>query len=72
MRAAFLVEAGERWIDLLGVDLKGTVRIVDDPDAVSHLDAALDAKFVDFRPDATVLPAATRARYAMSTFLRFP
>ena len=60
-RAAFLVESGERWIDLLGVHLSGTVRIVDDADEVSRLDAALDAKYAGFRPDAAVLPAATKA-----------
>ena len=70
-RAAFLVESGERWIDLLGVHLSGTVRIVDDPDEVSRLDAAIEAKYADFRPDPAVLPAATKARYATSTFLRF-
>ena len=70
-RAAFLVESGGRWIDLLGVHLSGTVRIVDDADEVSRLDAALDAKYAGFRPDTAVLPATTKARYATSTFLRF-
>ena len=46
-------------------------RIVDDADEVSRLEAALDAKYAGFRPDATVLPATTKARYATSTFLRF-
>ena len=70
-RASFLVKSGERWIDLLGVHPSGTVRIVDDADEVSRLDAALDAKYAGFRPDAAVLPATTKARYATSTFLRF-
>jgi hypothetical protein len=71
-RAAFLVESGERWIDLLGVHLNGTVRIVDSPGEVSRLVAAPDAKYVDFRPDTAMLQAATRARHAMSTVLRYP
>ena len=70
-RAAFLVESGERWIDLLGVHLSGRVQIVDDPEEVSRLDAAIEAKYADFRPDPAVLPAATKTRYATSTFLRF-
>ena len=63
-RASFLVESGERWIDLLGVHLSGTVRIIDDADEVSRLDAALHGKYAGFRPDAAVLPATTKARYA--------
>jgi Pyridoxamine 5'-phosphate oxidase len=70
-RASFLVESGERWIDLLGVHLSGTVRIVDDAAEVSRLVAALHGKYSGFRPDAAVLPATTKARYATSTFLRF-
>ena len=70
-RAAFLVESGERWIDLLGVHLSGAVRIVDDPDDESRLDAAIEAKYADFRPDPAVLPSVTKARYATATFLRF-
>ena len=61
-RASFPVESGERWIDLLGVHLSGTVRIVDDADEVSRLDAALHGKYAGFRPDAAVLPATTKAR----------
>ena len=57
-RAAFLVESGERWIDLLGVHLSGRVQIVDDPEEVSRLDAAIEAKYAHFRPDPAVLPAA--------------
>ena len=47
------------------------VQIVDDPDEVSRLDAAIEAKYADFRPDPAVLPSATKARYATATFLRF-
>ena len=36
-RVSFLVESGERWIDLLGVHLTGTARIVDDARMVAHL-----------------------------------
>ena len=38
---------------------------------MSRLDAAIEAKYADFRPDPTVLPAATKTRYATATFLRF-
>ncbi len=70
-RAAFLVESGERWAELLGVHLTGTVEIVDDTGVRARIAEALDAKYAAFRSPAASMPAATRAHYAERTFLRF-
>ena len=62
-RVSFLVESGERWIDLLGVHLTGTARIVDEADLLERVAGALDDKYGRFRTPRDEMPAATRARY---------
>lgn len=69
-RASFLVESGERWLDLRAVHLTGRVEMVDDPDAVDRVTAALDEKYAAFRPQIAV-PERTTARYAVQSILRF-
>jgi PPOX class probable F420-dependent enzyme len=70
-RASFLIESGERWAELRGVHLTGRVEIVEDATAASRIEAAVNAKYAAFRPQAAKMPAATQAYYAHQVFLRF-
>ncbi len=62
-RVSFLVESGERWVELLGVHLTGTARIVDDTPLLERVTAALADKYARFRTSRDQMPSATRARY---------
>jgi PPOX class probable F420-dependent enzyme len=70
-RALFLVESGERWVELRAVHLTGRVEIVEDATAKSRIEAAVNDKYAAFRPPVASLPAATQAYYASQVFLRF-
>lgn len=70
-RASFLVESGRLWAELRAVHLTGHVEVVDDPASLARIEAALDAKYAEFRPAGTALPGRARAYYAGQTFLRF-
>jgi PPOX class probable F420-dependent enzyme len=70
-RASFLVEAGERWVDLRAVHLTGRVEFVSDESAIGRIEEAINAKYAAFVPPAAGLPAATQRRYASSVYLRF-
>lgn len=70
-RASFLVESGKRWEELRAVHLTGRAEVVEDPDAIARIGAALDAKYAGFRPASAALPTQTQAYYADETFLRF-
>jgi PPOX class probable F420-dependent enzyme len=62
-RVSFLVESGERWIELLGVHLTGTVRIVDNTQLLERVATALADKYDRFRTPRDQMPNETRARY---------
>jgi PPOX class probable F420-dependent enzyme len=70
-RASFLVESGEKYVELLGVHLTGHVEIVDDHAAKVRIEDAVNAKYAAFRPSAGALPAKVQAFYAEQAFLRF-
>jgi sirohydrochlorin ferrochelatase len=70
-RASFLVESGEKYLELRGVDLTGHVEVDDDADAKARIQAAVDTKHAAFRPAAGALPAKAQAFYAQQAFLRF-
>jgi PPOX class probable F420-dependent enzyme len=70
-RASFLVESGERWVELRAVHLTGRVEIVRDTTAISRIEAAVNDKYAAFRPPVASLPAATQTYYARQVFLRF-
>lgn len=70
-RASFLVESGERWVDLRAVHLTGRVEFVSDQPAIRRIEEAVDVKYAAFRPPSASLPAATQKRYASSVYLRF-
>jgi PPOX class probable F420-dependent enzyme len=62
-RVAFLVESGQRWVDLVGVHLTGTARIVDDEQFLERVATALAEKYDRFRTPRDQMPDKTRARY---------
>jgi PPOX class probable F420-dependent enzyme len=66
-RVSFLVESGERWVDLLGIHLTGTARVVDDAALAERVAAALAAKYDPFRLPRDEMPDATRTRYETAT-----
>ena len=70
-RASFLVDSGERWVELRAVHLTGRVEIVEDATAISLIEAAVNDKYAAFRPPVADLPAAVQAYYASQVFLRF-
>jgi PPOX class probable F420-dependent enzyme len=70
-RASFLVESGQRYLELRGVHFTGQVETVEDADAKARIEAAVDAKYAPFRLPAGDLPAAAQAYYAEQVFLRF-
>ena len=70
-RASFLVEMGERYIELRGVHFTGRVEIVTDSADTARIEAAIDAKYAAFRPSTGALPAPAQAYYAEQAFLRF-
>jgi PPOX class probable F420-dependent enzyme len=62
-RVSFLVESGERWVELLGVHLTGTACIVDEAELLERVAAALTDKYGRFRTPRDQMPATTRAAY---------
>ena len=69
-RAAFLVETGERWVELQAVHLQGHVEVVEDESEIARIDAALTDKYEAFRTDRSAMPDATQQHYAGRTFFR--
>jgi PPOX class probable F420-dependent enzyme len=70
-RASFLVESGEKWVELEAVHLTGRVEFVDDLPSIERIDAALDEKYAAFRGPRAAMPEETQRHYAGRTFLRF-
>ncbi len=62
-RVSFLVESGEYWVDLRGVHLTGTARIVDDPALLERVATALSSKYGRYRMPRDRMPDPTRAYY---------
>ncbi|MGO9152886.1 pyridoxamine 5'-phosphate oxidase family protein [Mycobacterium sp.] len=69
-RASFLVESGQRWVDVCAVHLTGRVEFVTDEPAILRIEEAVDAKYAAFRPPAAGLPAATQKRRKATSQLR--
>lgn len=69
-RASFLVESGEKWVELAAVHLTGRVELVTDETAMARIDEALDEKYAAFRGPRGAMPEKTQAHYAGRTFLR--
>ncbi len=69
-RASFLVESGQRWAELCGVHLSGTVEVVDDDTERERIDKALNEKYASFRTARGNMPEETQAYYTGRTFFR--
>jgi hypothetical protein len=71
-RAAALVETGERYDQLRGVQLTGRVETFTDPDALLDVGAALAVKYQGMSPEAAAsLREKARPLTAKFTGLRF-
>jgi PPOX class probable F420-dependent enzyme len=62
-RVAFLVESGERWVELRAVHLTGRAHVVDDPATAAPFHALLEEKYRGFRPSRDALPDKSRQYY---------
>jgi len=62
-RVSFLVESGTRWAELRAVHLTGRAAIVDDPELLETVAAAMHAKYGAFRTPREAMPDETRAHY---------
>lgn len=68
-RASFLVEHGERWTELVGVHVDGTVAIVEDEAVIRRVRDALDDKYRGRGVPQQRAPDVTKARYRHSVVL---
>lgn len=65
-RVSFLVESGEYWAELCAVHISGRARIVDEPELLARVAAALDVKYGAFRTARAAMPSGTRAHYEVA------
>jgi hypothetical protein len=73
-RASFLIESGDRWVELLAVHLTGRCELLDleaDRALIERIDDELDVKYAKFRADHGAMPQKTQEHYAARTFIRF-
>jgi len=71
-RASFLVEAGEKWVELTAVHLTGRISFVEDDETIARIRAASDAKYAPFQMARSSMPTETREHYGRSSaYLRF-
>lgn len=68
-RCSFLVESGERWVELAAVEFRAKCVIVDGAEAQAAADE-LARKYEDFKPPAEILPDATKNHYADQITIR--
>jgi PPOX class probable F420-dependent enzyme len=66
-RVSFLVESGERWVELRAVHLTGRARIVHEPELVERVKVLLDDKYGPYRTDRSQMPDPTREYYEVAT-----
>lgn len=62
-RVSFLVESGERWVELAGVHLTGRAAALEPGARLDEVMAALHEKYSPFRGVRAEMPDATRAYY---------
>jgi hypothetical protein len=66
-RSSFLVESGDRWVELEAVHLTGVARVLTPGSAlVDHVVEAMDRKYSAYRTDRTAMPDETRVAYTES------
>lgn len=69
-RCSFLVEGGEKWVDLIAVEFRARAVLVDDGPETEAVKAELARKYEDFRPPQELLPPATQGHYAARQYIR--
>lgn len=69
-RGSFLVERGERWVELCAVMLPVTAGEVAPGDELDAALAAFGTKYDRFRPPAAAVPSATQRAYSGMVMLR--
>lgn len=69
-RASFLVESGDKWVELEAVHLTGRVEFVEDEPTMERISDALDVKYAAFRGERGAMPERTQAHYEGRTFFR--
>jgi PPOX class probable F420-dependent enzyme len=69
-RCSFLVESGEKWVDLIAVEFRATATIVEDAAEAEAAEKALAEKYAGFGPPAQLLPDATKKHYSARTVIR--
>ncbi|MGH9112857.1 MAG: pyridoxamine 5'-phosphate oxidase family protein [Acidimicrobiales bacterium] len=66
-RVCFVVESGTRWAELVGVQLTGRARLLDDGEPLERATAALGSKYERFRTPRSQMPSTTRQHYETRT-----
>lgn len=69
-RCCFLVESGEKWIDLAAVEFRARAVIVEEGPETEAVAAELARKYEGYGPPQEMLPPATKGHYAARTFIR--
>ena len=62
-RACFVVESGERWVELAAVVLRVRGAVLAGGDEAEQATALFEEKYAGFRPQAAALPSATQRHY---------
>ena len=73
-RASFLIESGDRWVELLAVHLTGRCELLDlekDRSLIERIDDELDVKYAPYRANHAAMPQKTQEHYSARTFIRF-
>lgn len=69
-RGSFLVESGEKWLELTALHLDVAIAEESDPATLEQVHAALDDKYAGMGPPLDRLPERARALYADRAVLR--
>jgi nitroimidazol reductase NimA-like FMN-containing flavoprotein (pyridoxamine 5'-phosphate oxidase superfamily) len=69
-RCCFLVESGEKWVDLAAVEFRARAVIVEAGPETKAVAAELARKYDGYGPPQELLPPATKDHYAARTFIR--
>jgi PPOX class probable F420-dependent enzyme len=65
-RVSLLVESGEHWAELRGVQLNGAAAVVEEPELLVAVGAALAQKYAGFTTPREEMPEDTRGRYQVA------
>jgi nitroimidazol reductase NimA-like FMN-containing flavoprotein (pyridoxamine 5'-phosphate oxidase superfamily) len=69
-RCSFLVESGDKWVDLAAVEFRARAVIVEDSAEIEAVEAELARKYEGYGPPAELLPPVTKDHYSARTIIR--